>query len=160
MAEQKEQITDGLEVVRDDSGKFRSVSLSSERAALLGSRSHGGGGSKQDLVDELLKDRGVDPASADSGLRALASIALSGRSGSVAALKYLDYLSAWGKPQAETVALAHEVHLFGDPPQIAYIDNVLWLRPSRELEDRIGKMLLDRLNNRESESDKITVNPR
>lgn len=157
MVEQREQITDGLEVVRDDSGKFRSVKLSSERAALLGSQSHGG--SKQDLVDELLKDRGVDPASADSGLRALASIALSGRSGSVSALKYLDYLSAWGKPQAETAALAHEVNLFGDPPQIAYIDGLLWLRPSRELEDRIGKMLLDRLNNRESESDKITVKP-
>lgn len=136
-----ERITDGLEVIRDIDGKFQSVSLSPERAALMGSRSHGA--SRQVAVDELLSDRGLDPGAADSGLRALAAIVVSGRSGSVAALRYLDVLCGYGRPDAEAPAPEHKLEMFGDPPKIAMIDGQIWLRPSPEQEDMIYKTVAD-----------------
>ena len=47
-------------------------------------------------VKQLLTDRGIDPETADEGMRSLAEIAIEGRSGAVSALRYLDALTGNG----------------------------------------------------------------
>ena len=89
----------GRKTVRDDEGKIRQSELSSEAArAMVAVRDANKVTVKKTRVEQLLRDRGVDPANCDEGLRSLAEIAVSNRSGAVSAMRYLDTLSGYFTP--------------------------------------------------------------
>jgi hypothetical protein len=143
---------DGQRVSRDIDGKFaRGGTLSSERAAELGRMKH----TRENSVarDELLRDRGIDADNADAGLRSLAEIATSGRSGAVQALRYLDLLTGYGQPEAAQTE-QHQVEVYGLPgkePQIVLVNRLMYVRPTKELEEKIRELALENLRKSERE---------
>src|SRR4030067_704991 len=87
------------QTVRDIDGKIIKAKLSPEEASRMSKIGHAKkAGLMSGRVSQLLKDRGIDPATADEGLRSLAEIAVTGRSGAVSALRYLDMLSGYYTP--------------------------------------------------------------
>lgn len=81
---------------RDTDGKIVHSRLSSSEASAMGqkrwSRAH------DNKTRSLLASRGLDPDTCDEGLKALAAIATTGRSGAVSAMKYLDTLTNFYNP--------------------------------------------------------------
>jgi len=83
----------GHEIERDTDGKIKKHKLSSSEARRMARKRWNKKGN--DRAAELLKDRGIDPETADAGLKSLAEIATSGRSGAVTSMKYLDRLTGY-----------------------------------------------------------------
>lgn len=96
----EEELAPGMTIERDIDGTYKKVTLSPERAAAMGRRSHGA--ARDESVDRLLTQRGINPNEADEGLLALARVAVGGRSGAVGSLRYLDMITGYFKPQGET----------------------------------------------------------
>ena len=93
------------QTTRDIDGKILTAKLSSEEASRMVKIANANrAGLKSDRVSQLLKDRHIDPDTADEGLRSLAEIAVTGRSGAVSALRYLDMLSGYYSPDVGGVA--------------------------------------------------------
>jgi hypothetical protein len=107
-----ETLADGHQTIeRGEDGRITKVSLSKERAAALGAMHTKKG--QDERTNALLSARGIDPDTADEGLRVLCQIATSNRSGSVQAMKYIDTLTGYGTGQVENET-AHKVEFFGD----------------------------------------------
>ena len=95
----EEKLPDGRVLKRDQQGKVREASLPPEIASKMGkARAANLAGARSERVLQLLRDRGINPDDADEGLATLAQIAISGRSGDVSALRYLDLLSGHYTP--------------------------------------------------------------
>jgi len=95
----EEKLPDGRVLKRDQQGKVRQASLPPEIASRMGrARGAKAAGARSERVLQLLRDRGINPDDADEGLATLAEIAISGRSGGVAAMRYLDTLSGHYTP--------------------------------------------------------------
>jgi len=84
---------------RDEQGRVKKGKLTTEEAReMVKSRMTHTGDTKRTRIEQLLRDRGINPSDADEGLRSLAEVGVSGRSGSVSALRYLDALTGHYTP--------------------------------------------------------------
>ena len=86
----------GRVITRGENGRFTTAQLDPATASKMGALSHGK--HWQEAANRLLIDRGINPSDADEGLKTLAVIAVSGKSGAVQALRYLDLLMGYGQP--------------------------------------------------------------
>jgi glutaredoxin len=81
---------------RDTDGKILHSHLTSKEAASMGQKRWSK--AYDDKINSLLTSRGLDPTDCDEGIKALAKIAVTGRSGAVSALRYLDTLTNFYNP--------------------------------------------------------------
>ena len=76
---------------RDLDGKIKKAVLDSETAAQMAALRWSK--PRQERIERLLRDRGINPEYADEGLYSLAELATSNKAGAVYALRYLDQLT-------------------------------------------------------------------
>jgi hypothetical protein len=135
-----EELGPGRQVERDIDGKFKSVKLDPEVAREMGQKSRSG--PRNNKIDDLLTSRGVNPSEADEGLRSLARLAISGKSGAVAGLRYLDQLCSHGVQETH----AHTVNFFGPENCGVDIDGTRYW--NIEFTPEFAQLLMDKLSER------------
>ena len=113
---------------RDEKGRISKKVLSSEEAARLGSIPKGVKEAEK-LARKMLKDRGMDYDSADEGIKSLAKIAVSGRSGAVPAQKYLDTIT--GHFQQTTTQITSSVRYLKKGEKCPLCGNIHY-RPTQD----------------------------